>query len=214
MKRLTILLLLMVCSLSMARAQIFAEWFQQKKTQKKYLLQQIAALQVYIGYVKKGYEIGKDGLKLVGDIKDGDFNLHKGYFTSLVKVNPEIKKYSKVVAIVGLQQKIIAVRSQTVKKLQESKLISETEQRYCKQVFERLLEDCGQTMDDLMLVAMDGTLSLKDDERLQRIDQVYDDMSDKHRFAVQFANGAMELVRNRSAELREAGKSLMLHGIK
>ena len=42
------------------RAQTFAEWFRQSATQKKYLLQQIAALQVYIGYVQKGYSIAKE----------------------------------------------------------------------------------------------------------------------------------------------------------
>ena len=35
-------------------AQTTAEWFNQKATQKKYLIQQIAALQVYIGYLQKG----------------------------------------------------------------------------------------------------------------------------------------------------------------
>ena len=43
-------------------AQTLAEWVSQKVTQKKYLLQQIAALQVYSGYLSKGYSIAKDGL--------------------------------------------------------------------------------------------------------------------------------------------------------
>ena len=36
-------------------SQTYEEWFQQTKTQKKYLLQQIAALKVYIGYAEKGF---------------------------------------------------------------------------------------------------------------------------------------------------------------
>ena len=44
------------------RAQTFAEWFQQKSTQKKYLLQQIAALQVYAAYYKAGNNIAHNGL--------------------------------------------------------------------------------------------------------------------------------------------------------
>jgi hypothetical protein len=197
-----------------AKAQFFSEWFQQKKTQKKYLLQQIAALQVYIGYVQKGYEIGKDGLNLVGDIKDGDFNLHKGYFKSLVSVNPEIKKYSRVEATVDLQKKITTLKEQTVKRLHASKLLTRQEQSYCDKVFERLMEDCSYTMDDLIGTATDGKLSLKDDERLQRIDRIYEDMSVKYRFAVQFSNSAIELVRSRSAEFKEVEKSLILIGIK
>ncbi|MCH5688762.1 conjugal transfer protein TraI [Niabella sp. W65] len=53
MKKILLFLLLVVSAGSNLQAQTFAEWFQQKKTQKKYLLQQIAALQVYIGYAKK-----------------------------------------------------------------------------------------------------------------------------------------------------------------
>ncbi|MBK8310917.1 MAG: hypothetical protein IPL04_08535 [Chitinophagaceae bacterium] len=40
-------------SFTSVNGQTLAEWTQQKKTQKKYLLQQIVALQVYIGYAKK-----------------------------------------------------------------------------------------------------------------------------------------------------------------
>jgi hypothetical protein len=34
-------------------AQTWSEWFSQKKTQKKYLLEQVAALKIYAGYLKK-----------------------------------------------------------------------------------------------------------------------------------------------------------------
>ena len=49
-------------------AQTWAEWFRQKATQKKYLLQQIAALHVYSGYLSKGYSIAKDGLNTIKSI--------------------------------------------------------------------------------------------------------------------------------------------------
>ena len=62
MKKQFLIILFAVVSTSV-KAQTFAEWFQQGATQKKYLLQQIAALQVYIGYVQKGYSIAKKGLK-------------------------------------------------------------------------------------------------------------------------------------------------------
>ena len=57
-------------------AQTFDEWFNQKATQRKYLIQQIAALEVYTGYVSDGYSIAKKGLNIIHDIKNGDFNLH------------------------------------------------------------------------------------------------------------------------------------------
>lgn len=51
-----------VFSFQLAEAQTFDEWFRQKKTQKKYLVQQIAALKVYLGYLKEGYEIAQKGM--------------------------------------------------------------------------------------------------------------------------------------------------------
>ncbi|ULT42931.1 conjugal transfer protein TraI [Niabella defluvii] len=72
MKKILLFLLLVVSAGSNLQAQTFAEWFQQKKTQKKYLLQQIAALQVYIGYAKKGYNIAKDGLNTIGGFTRGE----------------------------------------------------------------------------------------------------------------------------------------------
>ncbi len=48
-----------------ANAQTWDEWFKQKKTQKKYLVQQIAALRVYLDYLKKGYTVVHNGLNTI-----------------------------------------------------------------------------------------------------------------------------------------------------
>ena len=79
MKRVVITYLL-IGVVSVMRAQGLQEWINQKATQKKYLLQQIAGLQIYIGYVEKGYSIAKKGLNTIGDLKDGHFSLDKVFF--------------------------------------------------------------------------------------------------------------------------------------
>src|SRR5687768_615661 len=79
-----------------AHSQAWNEWFRQKKTQKKYLIQQIAALKVYLKYLKQGYGIVKKGMQVVGDIKEGNFNSHKEYFGSLREVNELISGSGKV----------------------------------------------------------------------------------------------------------------------
>ena len=58
MKKLIIIMLLGML-VTGVKAQTFAEWFQQKKTQKIYLLEQIAALQIYTGYLQKGLTASK-----------------------------------------------------------------------------------------------------------------------------------------------------------
>jgi hypothetical protein len=64
---------------STACAQTANEWFKQKKTQTKYLIEQIAALNVYLKTAKKGYDIAQRGLTLIGDIKDGSFQMDKTF---------------------------------------------------------------------------------------------------------------------------------------
>lgn len=78
------LVLLSLWSLGL-QAQNIEEITQQKATQRKYLLEQIAAYRLYAGYLKKGYEIAQQGLSLVHTIqnkKQGDDRHHFQLFTS------------------------------------------------------------------------------------------------------------------------------------
>jgi 3-phenylpropionate/cinnamic acid dioxygenase small subunit len=54
-----ILTIFLLVTASGVYAQNWKEWTQQKKTQIKYLVNQIAALQIYATYVEKGYAIAK-----------------------------------------------------------------------------------------------------------------------------------------------------------
>ncbi len=76
MKQLSLLCIILF-SRSICGAQTPDEWFRQKATQKKYLIQQNAAFQVYLDYVQKGYAIAQKGLTTIGHIKQGDLDLHQ-----------------------------------------------------------------------------------------------------------------------------------------
>ncbi|NVM62155.1 hypothetical protein FHW88_000431 [Mucilaginibacter sp. SG538B] len=86
--------LLILCSVC-AQAQTFAEWFSQKKTQLKYLTQQIAALEQYGKDVEQGYRIAKSRWAGIGSWVKGEFDLHSAYYRSLRTVNPAIKTTRK-----------------------------------------------------------------------------------------------------------------------
>ncbi|WP_074418231.1 TerB family tellurite resistance protein [Sediminibacterium sp.] len=214
MKKVLVLLLLFVSATGSLQAQTFAEWFQQKKTQKKYLLQQIAALQVYIGYAQKGYKIAKEGLTTISGFTKGEFNLHGDYFNSLKTVNPKVRKYVKVADIISLQVKIVQDYNRTYGKLAKSDAFSSEEQDYIRRVFGRLLNDCEQTLDALIAVTTDGKLEMKDNERMKRIDQLYTDMQDKYTFSKSFSNDASLIAAARIKEQTEIQTSRALQGIK
>jgi len=204
----------LLCFVQTLSAQTFAEWFRQKATQKKYLLQQIAALQVYIGYVSKGYSIAKKGLNTIQDIKHGDLNLHSSYFTSLVTVNPQIKRYAKVADILALEIDIARQVTQTIKDCKNSHQLTSAELAYLQKVFNNLLDDCVKCLDALLNIISDGQLSMKDDERIAAIDTLYDNMADKQIFIRAFSNTAKGLCVQRDIEQKNIIISKKLNGLK
>ena len=198
----------------LANAQAGAELLQQKQTQKKYLLQQIAALQVYIGYAKKGYNIASKGINTVRNIKKGDFNLHRDFFSSLKNVNPKISSYVKVADIISFQLRIIKQTKQTLQGIRETKQFTLEELDYCKQVFDNLLDECMKTVDELLLIITSGKLEMKDDERLKRIDNIYKDMQDKYSFCSSFSDEMGLLSMQRLGEQIEINHSKIINDIK
>lgn len=193
--------LVLCCSLNV-QAQGLGEWFNQKKTQTKYLIKQIAALQVYLGYLKKGYRITQDGLNLIGDIKGGEFNLHKDYFSSLKTVNPNIMKYPKIAAILSMQMGIINQHYSIMAISKESDQLDAEELNYIKKVFENLEDEAEKDLDELQLVITNGQMQMTDDERIKEIDKIYNSVQDKYSFSISFSDKVKLLI-----EKRKHGKS-------
>lgn len=214
MKKITIAITTCLVMCFTADAQTWSEWFRQKKTQKKYLLQQIAALKVYIDYAQKGYQIAADGINAVRDIKRGDFNLHEAFFNSLSQVNPVIKKYAKVAGILAYQLKIISGARQALKDVSASKQFTAEEIEYCKTVFEFLFSECKRSGDELITVITTGEAQMKDAERLKRIDKIYLDMQEKYAFSASFGGELGLLHLQRTGEEIEINRSKILNGVK
>ncbi len=158
------------------QAQTWKEWFQQKKTQKEYLIQQIAALQVIWAMSKKDMRSFSRDWTLIGDIKEGNFNLHKNYFASLDAVNPAISNSAKVAYILALQQLIHQDIQALYEDCRNNENYTTDEIGYLSKVYGNLLVECDASVDDLTTVITDDELQMKDDERLARIDKIFDEM--------------------------------------
>lgn len=197
-----------------ASAQALNEWVNQKSTQKKYLLQQIAALQVYINYAKKGYNIVSGGINTIRDIKKGDLNLHNTFFSSLKTINPKISRYAKVADIISYQVRIIKLARQTLQSIKEANQFSVEEIEYCKKVLDALLDDCIQSVTELLEIITPDKLQMTDDERLVRIDKLYVDMQDKFTFCNVMSEDIGLLALQRLSEQIEINRSKLINGIK
>lgn len=203
MKRILIAISILFClSVSTIQAQTWNEWFKQKKTQKKYLVKQIALLHLYLGYLKKGYEIANKGLTTIHNIKNGDFNLHRDFFGSLKNVNPNIANSAKVADIIAFQVYIIRDIRNVNNFCKNNEHFTAEEIRYVAAVYSNMLFLTDASISELLMIIRSNQTEMKDDERLMRLDKLYDDMIDKRAFVQSFDNYVRLIAREREREQR------------
>ncbi|WP_348083363.1 hypothetical protein [Mucilaginibacter sp.] len=189
-------------------AQTFAEWFKQKSTQKKYLLQQIAALQVYNGYIQKGYGIAKGGLGSIGGAIGSEYALHSSYYTHLQGVSAPVRNNPQVVQIFRWQQDILKQISQ----LKKQNGITPSESVYIGRVCKALLSDCDARLTDLQTVLADRKTEMSDEERMRQIARVHEAMQDNNRFAAEFYNQVKVYVLQKQQAKDEVNTLRKLYG--
>jgi hypothetical protein len=189
---------LVFLSAGQLHAQTWSEWFSQKKTQKKYLIEQLAALKLYAGYLKKGYEIGSSGLNFIKDAGKGELDLHSAFFRSLKTVSPLVKKNVRLAEILEMQLAI----NKTFSSFRGLQNLSDANHRYIDPVSSNLLDDCQKDLEVLLLVITSGRVELTDDERMVRIDQLYRDMQQKKIFTAGFSVLVQSLDRDRALEIK------------
>ncbi|MEJ5144655.1 hypothetical protein WH188_04850 [Sphingobacterium sp. MYb388] len=177
-------------------------------------MNQIAALEVYIGYARKGYSIYKSGLSTIGDIKNGEFNLHYDFFLSLKGINPEIARYGKVADIINLQLQTLKIHNSTLGSIRTGNHLRQNEIAYVSRVLDKVASDCTNLLEDLIALTTAGKLEMEDDERLQRIDKLYREMLDNYKFSNDFSKGTLDLGRAREKDKKEIIDSRILNDIK
>src|SRR5665647_1860271 len=163
---------------------------------------------------KKGIPIAKEDLNIIGVFNRGKLTIHTVNFISLKNVNPKIKLYVKVADIMAMQVTIIQGYSRTRRHVRESGAFNRAELDYIMRVLGRLLDDCSNTLNELITLTTDGNLEMKDDERLKRIDILYKDMTDKYTFSQSFHNEMTVLAVSRIKENNDVRTSRALYGIK
>jgi hypothetical protein len=155
-----------------------------------------------LGYLKKGYEIADKGLTTIHNIKNGDFNLHRDFFGSLKNVNPHIKNSAKVADIIAFQVYIIQNIKRVNNFCKTNEYFTPEEIRYVAAVYSNMLFLCDASISELLTIIRSNETEMKDDERLVRIDKLYDDMLDKHAFVQSFDSDVRLIARERERETR------------
>jgi hypothetical protein len=201
--------LLCAFSFQLANAQTFAEWFSQKKTQIKYLTEQIAALNACETSFKQGYNMLHSEWVAIGNFKNGEFGLHQGYYNSLSQINPQVKKSADLPTIQAEQQSIIS----QLNALQHLSGLSAPEQTYIGLVQQNVINLCAKDLNDLQAVLTSGDLVMTDDERIKRIDQLTAAIKDKYLFTCSFYLQVRLLAIQRNQDNQSTQTLNQLYGI-
>ena len=196
MKTLVIIIFTLFSKLSFG--QKTEEFLNQKETQKKYLLEQLAALKLYAGLLKDGYKVVSNGVTSITHFTKGEFDLHTAFFNSLKAVNPVVANNRKVVEIVKLQLAISKAF-----RLSHSLKVSSDERNYFESVRSKVLQECTNDVDELLLLISSNKLEMKDDERISRINNLHDRMSDKYDFTKSFIGQVKQLSLQRMQDERD-----------
>lgn len=176
-------------------------FFNQKGAWIKNQLKQIALWEIYIKDLEKGYDIAKQGLNTISDIKNGDFHLHLDHFNALMEVNPGVKKYSKAAEILILQSDI-------------KTLYQKKDDVYINSVFTHLLSGCDDDVNQLNKLLSPDNYQMTDDERIKQIDKLYTDTKDKYAFAKSFSADIRIMSLQQLKEKNEVRSSRLLNNIK
>lgn len=192
-----------------ANAQTFAEWFRQKSTQKKYLLQQIAALQVYASYYKAGNNIAHHGLSSITRYLKSEYGLHTNFYNNLNYVSPVVKNNKQVNDILQWQKDILS----RMTSLDRTANLNAGEKKYIVQVKTALFRDCDQQITELQDVVTDSKLKMNDEERLKHIGVIHAAMLNNYRFASAFADQVKVYTVQRLKENNNVISEKKLYGI-
>jgi len=203
-----LLCLLLIAHCQFAKAQTIEEWTQQKQTAIKRLVEQIIANKVFLESLKTGYKVVSGGLNVISEIKEGDLKLHFFHFDSLKLVHPQIKNSAKVTAIIAMQVRLLQWKKLAMNNTDQ---FTNEEQRYIRSVWNKVLEEALATLDALMNVITSGELSMTDDQRMQRINSLYEDMQEHTNFAASFHQQVQLLSVQRAAEKNELDHQRSIH---
>lgn len=196
-----------------AQAQFLGGFFSQQSQQRKLMAEQIAQYEIYLGAIKTGYHVAETGLNTAHDLKNGTFNLHNAYISSLSQVNPLIQNNPKGKAIAGLNDQVLKTLSDELAWQQKEKQLSEKELAYFQKVQANLLSKCQLDMSELTDVLTPGKLQLTDAQRLDRLDKLYDRMKDKYAFAGAFTAKCRKLAESRKQNKQDNAQMKKLYGI-
>jgi hypothetical protein len=196
---------------AISKAQFLGGFFNQKGTERKYMIQQIALYQVYLGYAKKGYKIAQGGLETIRDIRNGELRLHDAHYDSLAIPAAAIKHSGGVRSVVRYCEYAARLVETARHYAFGSKSFSRSELVYIRRVTDAVSLDLSRITEGLDLTLTSGTARMTDDERITRIDKLRQEAASAYAFMRRFTADMQASEKNRSILRQETETTKRLY---
>jgi hypothetical protein len=176
-------------------------------------VQKLAQLKKILSNMKKGYEIISNGYNTIKEISKGNFDIHHAFLDGLMQVSPAVRRYKKIVEIISFQTQLVKEYKLAFRNFKAYNLFNANEIKYMSNVYGNLFNKSLQNLEELAMVITAGKLRMSDDERLNAIDSIYNDMSDKLVFLRIFNKENNVLAIQRGREMVDTKVSKKLNGL-
>lgn len=161
--------------------------------------------------MKKGYTIVAGGYNAIKNITQGNFSLHEVFLDGLMLVSPEVKKYRRVVDIISYQKRIVSEYKSAFNTFKSTGNFNPKEVDYLGRVYKQLFDQSVDNLDQLLMIITSSQLRMNDEERLNAIDQIFEDTQDKLMFLRNFNSEALTLSLLREKQREDIKQSSSLY---
>lgn len=188
---------------------------QAEETQQLILnVEKLAQLKEILTGLYNSYEVLHSGYTAIKNVSEGNFSLHQQFLDKLQQVSPLVRKYKKVGDIVRYQITILKEYKLAYNRFKSDRNFGASELRYLSAVYRNLFDQSLKNIDALLTVLTASKLRMSDDERLERIDKLFDDMQDKLSFLRHFNKNTNLLAIQRVKEKNDIIAMQNIYGIK
>ncbi|SHH93189.1 hypothetical protein SAMN05444671_4350 [Flavobacterium sp. CF108] len=163
-------------------------------------IEKLSQFKKILSDMKKGYDILNGGYKVVKDLSEGNFSLHKTFLDALMQVSPVVKNYKRVGDIVKYQLLLMKESKIALNRFNKSESFTVQEINYFEKIYSNLSRQSLRNLDELITIVTADKLRMSDDERLEAIDKIYLDMQEKVLFLKAFNSSSNVLALQRAKE--------------
>lgn len=149
--------------------QTFSEWWQQKKTRIKYLRQQEAALEALKESMENGYEAAEEGVDSITTITEEELSIHEQFVKSLKFVKPALKNSPEYLFCRALASALTKQAVETIRNYFQHPELTGYHLRWLRVIITPMFEGLRNDLDELDLLTSDGIVTMKDNERYEKI---------------------------------------------